>query len=214
MNAEDVVNYLREHPDFLGTHADLLTVLTLPPQRRGKVISLTERQVQVLRGKAQQLEQKLADLIRFGEQNDEISEKVHRLALALLDADDPDAARRALVASMRDDFAVPHVTLRLWGSDGEDEPDGDADDAARRFAAGLTRPYCGVPGNADGAGWFGEMASHIRSVALMPLHRKGRIVGLLALGSEEAERFYSDMGTLYLERIAALASSALLPGAA
>ena len=214
MNAEDVVSYLREHPDFLGAHADLLAVLTLPPLRHGKVISLTERQVQVLRGKAQQLEQKLADLIRFGEQNDEISEKVHRLALALLDAADPDAAGRALVASMRDAFAVPHVALCLWNGDGKDGTGGDADDAARRFAAGLTRPYCGVPGNADVTGWFGEMASHIRSVALMPLRREGRIVGLLALGSEEAERFYSDMGTLYLEHIAALASSALLPGAA
>jgi uncharacterized protein YigA (DUF484 family) len=35
-------------------------------------------------------------------------------------------------------------------------------------------------------------------------------VGLLALGSAEAERFYAGMGTLYLGRIADLAAAALV----
>ncbi|MDR1854333.1 MAG: DUF484 family protein [Azoarcus sp.] len=207
MNADDVVKFLREHPAFLSEHSDLLAVLTVPQSRSGKVISLTERQVQVLRAKVRELEQKLADLIRFGEQNDEISEKVHRLALLLLDAADTEAARRALIASMRDDFAVPHVALRVWAGDDEEE----VDKSVRRYAASLGRPYCGAPVNADVLGWFGEMSPHVRSVALMPLRRGGHVVGLLALGSEENERFYNDMGTLYLERIGALASRALVP---
>jgi uncharacterized protein YigA (DUF484 family) len=36
------------------------------------------------------------------------------------------------------------------------------------------------------------------------------VVGLLALGSEEPERFYPEMGTLYLGRIGELAAAALL----
>ena len=34
-------------------------------------------------------------------------------------------------------------------------------------------------------------------------------LGLLALGSEEPQRFYPEMGTLYLERIGEMASAAL-----
>jgi uncharacterized protein YigA (DUF484 family) len=123
-----------------------------------------------------------------------------------------DSKRRALFASMQDDFAVPHMTLRIWDAPakGEGEEFQPVSEGARAFADKMSRPYCGAPGNIETLDWFGEMAPHIRSVALAPLRRGNRVAGLLALGSEEPERFYSEMGTLYLERIGALASAALL----
>jgi len=48
------------------------------------------------------------------------------------------------------------------------------------------------------------------AVALMPLRRGAQVFGLFALGSEETERFYAGMGTLYLGRIGELVSVALL----
>ncbi|MDR2015322.1 MAG: DUF484 family protein [Azoarcus sp.] len=213
MTDEDIAQYLRAHPDYLSRHSDLLGVLTVTHPRHGNAISLTERQLHILRGKIQQLERKLAELIRFGDQNDVISEKVHRLATSLLVADGYDGKRRALFSSMQDDFTVPHVALRIWDvpveREGEEfQPVGET---VRTFANGMSRPYCGGPTNVDALEWFGEMASHIRSIALAPLQRGKQVAGLLALGSEESERFYSEMGTLYLERIGALASAALLP---
>jgi len=212
MTDEDVVQYLRAHPDFLSEHSDLLAVLTVPHPRHGHAISLTERQLHTLRGKIRQLEQRLAELIRFGEQNDEIGEKVHRLATSLLVAEGYDGKRRALFNSMQDDFAVPHVALRLWEAlearEGEEfQP---VSETLRAFANEMSHPYCGAPANIEALDWFGEMAPHIRSVALTPLRKGKQVVGLLVLGSEETERFYSEMGTLYLERIGALASVALL----
>jgi uncharacterized protein YigA (DUF484 family) len=49
----------------------------------------------------------------------------------------------------------------------------------------------------------------VRSVALVPLRREAEVFGVLVLGSEEAERFYPQMGTLYLSRIGDLVASAL-----
>jgi len=212
MTTEDVVQYLRAHPDFLSEHSELLGVLTVPHPRHGHAISLTERQLHILRGKIRQLEQRLAELIRFGEQNDVIGEKVHRLATSLLVAEGYDSKRRALFSSMQEDFAVPHVALRIWDAPGQREGEEfqPVIESVRAFAEAMSRPYCGASANIEALDWFGEMASHIRSVALAPLRRENRVAGLLALGSEEAERFYSDMGTLYLERIGALASAALL----
>ena len=117
MNAEDVARYLREHPDFLNEHHELFTELTVPhPQHGGQAISLAERQLHALRDKIRALEVKLAELIRFGEENDDISAKVHRLAVALLLAGSQASVRAALVDGLRDDFAVPHVSLKLWGA--------------------------------------------------------------------------------------------------
>lgn len=213
MNPNDVARYLRDNPDFLAQHGELFTELTVPhPQHGGQAISLAERQLYALRDKIRQLESKLAELIRFGEENDDISEKVHRLAVALLGARDYAAVRQALFNCLQEDFAVPHVALRLWDVGGEGTgPDFDAvSEAARLHALDLRHPSCGAPGSIEIVGWFGEAAPHIRSMALMPLRRQGETVGVLALGSEEGERFYPEMGTLYLGRIAELCAAALL----
>ena len=37
----------------------------------------------------------------------------------------------------------------------------------------------------------------------------GGTIGLIALGSEDGERFYAGMGTIYLERLGEMASAAL-----
>lgn len=212
MNANDVARYLRDNPDFLAEHGELFTQLTVPhPQHGGQAISLAERQLHALRDKIRQLELKLAELIRFGEENDDISEKVHRLSLALLAARNHDAVRHALYNCLQEDFAVPHVALRLWDATApRSEPEyAEVSEAARMYAAELRHPYCGAPGSIEIVGWFGEVAPHVRSVALMPLRRQGHAFGLLALGSEESERFYPEMGTLYLGRIAELTAAAL-----
>ena len=58
--------------------------------------------------------------------------------------------------------------------------------------------------------WFGGQAAHIRSQALMALSDGGQTIGMLALGSEDAQRFYADMGVLYLERVGEMVSAALV----
>lgn len=213
MNADDVARYLRDHPDFLSEHSELFTELTVPhPQHGGQAISLAERQLHALRDKIRQLEVKLAELIRFGEENDEISEKVHRFTVELLEAHGYESVRHALFTSMQEDFSVPHVALRIWNSvlARSDEDFAPVGEGIRLFAGDLRHPYCGAPSNIEVLSWFGESAPHVRSVALMPLRRQTQVIGLLALGSEEAERFYPEMGTLYLARIGDLAAAALL----
>ncbi|HJV28455.1 MAG TPA: DUF484 family protein [Aromatoleum sp.] len=211
MNATDVARYLKENPDFLSDHGELFSELTVPHPHGGQAISLGERQLHALRDKIRQLEGKLAELIRFGEENDEIGGKVHGLSLDLLAAEDYESLRGVLFESLRSDFSVPNVALRVWNSvltrAGEDFS--PVTESVRFFAGDLRHPYCGAPGNLEVLDWFGVAAPHVRSVALVPLRREAQVFGLLALGSEEAERFYAEMGTLYLSRIGDLVAAAL-----
>jgi uncharacterized protein YigA (DUF484 family) len=210
MNADDVARYLRDNPDFLSHHGELFTQLTVPhPQHGGQAISLAERQLYALRDKIRQLEVKLAELIRFGEENDDISTKVHRLAVALLEPGSVEAVRHALILSLREDFSVPHVALETWGLAADPVDSARLSEQVRRQLDALRHPYCGAPEHMDVLACFGEAAPHLRSVALIPLRRRGAAFGLLALGSAESERFYADMGTLYLSRIGDLAAAAL-----
>ncbi len=211
MNADDIARYLKDHPKFFEDYSDLLEQLYIPHPHGDRAISITERQMITLREKARQLETKLAELIRFGEENDGISEKVHRLSVALAGAADAEAVLAALYAHLGDDLAVPHVALRLWGAAQANLTEcAEVGEQTRIFAAGLAPPFCGPNAGFEAATWFGEGGEHVRSVALIALRREAETVGLLALGSEDVQRFYPEMGTLYLARIGDLASAALL----
>ena len=208
--ADDIARYLQENPVFFEQYADLLSQIYVPHPHGGQAIPLSDRQVMSLREKAKALEGKLAELIQFGEENDVISEKVHRLAVALLSARTLPTALHELYYNLREDFAIPHASLRLWRGAGDRAEFRPSSAELRDFAAKLDEPFCGPNANFEAAAWFDEAAPHIRSVAFMPLRELDETFGLLALASEDSARFYPEMGTLYLKRIGEMVSAAML----
>ncbi len=207
MKPDDVAAYLKEHPEFFESYAEVVADVMIPHPHGGRAISISERQILTLRERAKQLEVKLGEMIRFGEENDVISEKVHRLGLALIAARDVAALAHVVDFNLREDFAVPHVVLRLWHEGATTEA--PASDATRTFAAGLLHPHCGPLAMADTAAFFGEAAALLKSYAYIPLRGRDTF-GLLALASEDAQRFYPEMGTLYLTRIGEVIAACLL----
>ncbi len=211
MTPEAVMHYLKQHPEFFEQHADYLTTISIPHPHGGRAVSIGERQVLALREKAKQLEGKLRKLIEFGKENDAIGEKLHRLTLAQIAAHDIESVIAALYFNLREDFAVPHVVLRLW-PEGAHPPLPEFDSvstAAREFAASLANPHCSARAAADTGAWFGEAAARLRSFAYVAL-RSSQAFGLLALASEDPQRFYPEMGTLYLKRLGEVSTAALL----
>lgn len=210
MTPEEVAAYLKDHPDFFERYADLLAEIYIPHPHGGRAIPISERQILTLREKNKQLEGKLREVIQFGEENDAISEKVHRISVALLGARDIRAVLNAVYLNLREDFAVPHVVLRAWrGESRLDLPEfAPLSEASRQFAAGLPGPYCCTHPMVDTAGLFSEASAHLRSFSYIPL-RDGETFGLLALASEDAQRFYPEMGTLYLKRLGELVGAAI-----
>ena len=74
------------------------------------------------------------------------------------------------------------------------------------LSAGLAHPLCGAEAPMEVRGWFGESGSHLRSFDLTPLKDNG-VEGLLVLASEDPQRFYQEMGTLYLNWLGELAAA-------
>ncbi len=208
MNADDIARYLRTHPQFFDQHPELLTTINVPHPYGGRAIPLSERQTVALREKLKLLEVRLAELLQFGEENDAISEKVHRLSVALTGAKDFPALATSLYFHLREDFSVPHVALRVWGKSVPADFDEaqSVEETQRRYADDMGVPQCGPCAGNPFLPWFGEAAEHVRSMALVPLGQTG-VFGLLALGSEDPKRFFPEMGTLYLRRIGELCAA-------
>lgn len=213
MRAEEVAHYLQSNPRFFEDYAELMAHIVIPHPHSGRAISITERQMLSLRDRNRELEGKLAELIQFGEENDAISERMHRLSVGLAAAATLPSVLHALHYHLREDFLVPQVRIHLW-----DQPQslGEAPefvaigDEFQVIAETLQKPYCGGTAGFDAAGCFGAAAAQLRSQALVALREGGGTIGMLAMGAEDSQRFYAEMGTLYIERLGELASAALV----
>lgn len=212
MKSEEVAKYLQDNPQFFEDHADFMSRMLIPHPHGGRTISITERQMLSLRDKNKQLDAKMNELLEYGEENDAISEKMHRLGVAMIAAASFQAVLHTLNFHLRDDFAIPQVALRLW-----DRPENlqelpefaDVSEELQTFAETLSQPYCGSTAGFETSSWFGDASKHVRSQALVAMRNGGGTIGMIALGSEDAQRFYAGMGTLYLERLGEMASAAL-----
>src|SRR5260221_5519146 len=86
LTAEQVAEFLRQNPGFFENNVDILVNLQIPHPHGGRAVSIGERQLVAVREKAKMLEDKLRELIQFGEENDALGEKVHHLSCRLMDA--------------------------------------------------------------------------------------------------------------------------------
>ncbi|MHB1187127.1 DUF484 family protein [Thiobacillus sp.] len=214
MQPEHIAEFLTRHPNFFNDFPTLLAELHIPHPHGTHAVSMSERQLIAMRDKVHMLENKLAELIQFGEENDGISEKLHALTLALVAARTPQDIVAALALHLREGFAVPHHALRAWNLATDSMPGliEPASQAVRDSVAAMAQPVCGALAVNDVSDWFGEVSPHLRAFACIPLRPAPAAapVGLLVLASEEAKRFYAGMGTLYLERLGQLVGAALV----
>jgi uncharacterized protein YigA (DUF484 family) len=216
MPAQYVADHLVANPDFFNEYPELLARLRIP-HVSGQAVSLVERQMQVLRDKVEQLEEEKAGLIEIARSNVEVSDRIQDLTLALIGADTFDELVTALQDMLYDHFQVEAVELRLL-SHAELEQLADAEPARKRIAdifhAG--EPVSGRFAQVTTAEVFGPQAGTIQSSAIVPLLNSASY-GLLAIGSQDPERFTPDKGNLFLRYLAQVLNQCLrrlaLPGA-
>ncbi|MEK7697369.1 MAG: DUF484 family protein [Pseudomonadota bacterium] len=209
-----VARYLEEHPDYFQRHPELLARITLIHQVGGRAVSLIERQVQVLRDQSRNLQRQLRELLGNARDNDALTDRLHRLALAMVDGRTLDDALDAAGDILRQEFQFDGARLLLRARDGftssrtEVAPD-DAmlEELLRKVTAG--KPVCGEAPEAPVLrSLFGEHATDIKTWALIPLGGASPF-GALCLGSRDPYRFHAGMGTVYLTRLGELLTHGL-----
>lgn len=202
MKADNVAEYLQKNPDFFNDHAELLVTLQIPHPHGGRTISLSERQMLVMRERVKELEKKLSELMEIARENEALQNKVHQYALALFGAHDKTSLRDIAIQNLREIFSVPHAAIHLW----QDQPP-SAEIMA--FADEHDKPVCAHRPAHETQLWFGEAGEHLRSFAYLPLRNVSQSIGMLVLASEDAQRFYPEMGTVFLQRISEMVSRAV-----
>jgi len=195
-----VAEYLRKHREFFVEHPELLTDLVIPHQT-GKAVSLVEKQIAVLREENKQLKARFRELVNIARENEELSRRMHRLTLRLVEATAFSHIVVALEQSLRNDFAADEVVLRLFAEPtagmekAETQFIGPQSPLRSMFAEALTqrKPVCGRLKHSQQEALFGVAAEDYGSAAILPLFGK-HWDGILMIASRDPRRYHPDMG--------------------
>jgi len=213
----DIANYLANTPGFFERHAELLGSVQLTSPHGQRAVSLQERQMEMLRDKIRGLEGKIIEMIRYGQDNVGIADRLHRWTRTLMLVAQPAELPGVLVRELMHQFMIPQAGIRVWGAAPAfaaldfAQPVGDD---IKLFAGSLSLPYCGVNSGFEAAQWLDEPAS-AKSMALIPLRADAAegaptaAFGMLVLASPDPTRYTADMGTEFLQRIGEIAGAAL-----
>ncbi|WP_440903246.1 DUF484 family protein [Catenovulum sp. SX2] len=209
---EDVASYLSEHPDFFQRHPDILRQMVIAHESNG-VVSLLERQQQLLRDKVSKQEQDITRLIGTAKQNETIYKAFINLYMALLECPDSKQMIYLLRAILLEQIQLDGMKLVLFIAGGDEH------------AANLVQPrnlfqevllqrlarddyYFGRLKKQEMSLFFTDEQA-IKSVALIRLGGQ-KDMGILAFGSIDEQHFQGDMDTIFLAPMVKLINRLLL----
>ena len=211
-----VVDFLRSHPDFFTEHTDLLNRLSVPHQAGTGIVSLIEKQVQIMRRRIEDLEQKLEQTEHEESFNIHLVENVRRLAFDLLNTENPEEFHRKLVDGLSAHYKADQ--FRLYVFTRLPTPNDCGGIRFRTANAGIKclftgvfnhhRPLCGSLQDEHIKAVFGNDAEFIRSTVLIPLKLE-RWEGLLALGSRQWNYYHHGLSLELLVMVSDIASKVI-----
>lgn len=212
-----VAAYLVDEPEFFSRRPEVLAKLKVA-HSSGATVSLIEKQVEVLRGQNRSLERKLVDLIEVARANDAAIERIHQLALNLMESSDLSELLTNLQDVLRSRFLADEVAIVLFQGDAAalagsparriERSDPPLEHFVNFIKAG--KPHCGRLRPPQLEFLFGDKAAAIGSCALIPLGPRAEL-GLLAIGARSEDQFAPTLGTVYLTHIGELVATALAP---
>jgi len=214
LSAQRVVDYLLEHPDFLQQHPELVEVLAPPHQQADGVLDMQQFMIERLQASLSEIRSSQRELLSASRVNLSSQERIHAAVLAVIEARTLEDIGRIVGEDYRSILDVTTSSLCF-----------EAEDASTRRNIVTLKPgtISELLGEraillrhdiAGDARLYGDEAEDVRSDALVliDLGAYGEGPGLLALGSNEVDRFHPGQGTELLGFMARALTGSLRAG--
>lgn len=204
ITTEQVIDYLKQNPDFFVGRDALLSELSIP-HKSGSATSLVERQVAVLRERNMDMRQRLHKFVEVARDNDRLFEKTRALTLRLLSATTLPQILDAVSDSLKHDFHIDCFSLALYKNSSLPAHDGvDVIDEtqAQQEIGHLLRSGNAISGilRTKELAFLFPAAGGVKSAALVPIGNEPTL-GFLAVGSDREDHYRANMDTLFLTYI-------------
>jgi uncharacterized protein YigA (DUF484 family) len=209
IGADEVVAYLRRHPDFLVEHPELLATLTPPALQRGdSVVDMQHFMLQRLRSDIARLKAQQRALITTSRSNLTSQNRIHAAVLALIGASSFEQLLQIVTTDLAVLLDVDVVTIGVESASSKQPRlplhgiqilrPGTVDDLLGSERGTLL--CADTPGE---PALFGSAAGLVRSQALLRLDVSAHApVGLLCIGTRRPDKFHPGQGVELLSFLA------------
>jgi uncharacterized protein len=216
-SATAVANYLRQHPDFFDRHPDVLRELEIT-HSTGGAVSLLERQLLALRDENRSTKERFEQLVAHATSNQALIQRIHELALALMEAAGPEAIFRTLAERLTIDFKADQARSFVFGEpsfvEAAQVPEfvGAQSSIRDAFSDVLDsmKPCCGALSGRQSETLVEQGVPAGGSAALLPLSGNNWR-GILLVRSDDATRFHDEMATDFLAYLSDIVSLVIDP---
>ena len=203
IGAPEVERFLLDNPAFLVDHPHILSEMDLGGEDSRPFY---QRQLQVLRERADAQQTRLSELEDNVRSNQTIESALHRFALALLNGSRGDA--EAIIGLIEQHFSLDHVRLLLEAPDSDSGNGLDYPallDRVRHLAS-----VCDDRVSIElRTALFGTAAAGLRSLAFVPVASGQDLHGVLVLADSTHDRFQPGLGVTLLDKLGQLVAAGL-----
>ena len=198
----DLIEFLQDNPNIFQQHPELLELVTLVDSRG--TASLLERQVAMLKERLRQFQSQQSEFVEVARENEQISNSFSDVICQLISYKNLSEFAAEFPKALRSTFSIDRVSFKTIKSAERSELDQKAyNDTLRRLTN--NRAVCDNrwPSNIMDLFFSGSEGSNIASAALIPMrsNESSNVIGVLALGSIDAQRYTNDLGTAHLDRL-------------
>jgi uncharacterized protein len=202
ITAQEVDTYLRDHPDFLVDHPDLVNILLPPDAQHGnRVVDMQQFMLQRVRGDLGKLQTQHNEILATSRGNLTSQNRIHGAILRILEARNLEELIEIITTDLAVHLDVDVVAMAFEAMDRL--PAGGNRSSLRILPRGavdrLLNGTREIALHADVTAdqqIFGGASTLVRSQALLRLElRRDAPLGMLAFGSRQQGKFHVGQGT-------------------
>ena len=197
-NKADLVTYLEQNPNIFQQHPELLELVTLSDSRG--TASLLERQLSMMKERLNEHKSQQSQFMQVARENEQISESFSHVICQMIGFTNLSQFATEFPKELRTTFNIDEVSFKTAQAAARKPSDNQGyDDAVRRMINNRAVSDNRWPSNIMTL----FFSSNINSAALIPMRKPDSTqpLGILALGSQDPDRYTNDLGTAHLDRL-------------
>jgi len=201
LTENDILKWLKDHPDFLNSHPDILNLFTPPKKDQGKgIVDFQHYMVKRLKEDREDVMQSAREIVETSRANQSNQSRIHRAVLMLLDSRSFEEFIRTITMDITSVLGVDIIAL-LVETEGDTIPQIDISGVravpAGTIEASMSKRDILLQAEIDGYDEvYGGGAGLVKSQALLRLNLTGGLSPILvAFGSRDPKHFQEGQGT-------------------
>jgi len=197
ISLEDLSAYLADNPNVFQQHPKLLELISVSDSRG--TASLLERQVSMMKERIGEHKSQQSQFMQVARENEQISENFSQVICQMISFTHLSQFATEFPSELRAKFNIDEVSFKTVQAASRRPSDTDAYENAQRRLLN-NRAVCDNRWPSNIMNLF--FSSSINSAALIPMRTNNdNALGILALGSQDSERYSNDLGTAHLDRL-------------